>query len=1188
MTTKKDIYDVSSYTDTELYNILDISNPTEKELEAKIIFLINKYANIQNESGYQLAIFFQEIYKRFFLQEDIPQEEEPNDTTTLQENFEDFPGSFSGASGFSIQPINDPTNNLKNAIAPIATQTFDYAPNLSGTNPLLKQTIKRVISIDSQYRNKMFQPLSTNFTFNLSEPLKDVVSLKLYSVNIPYTWYTISSDYGSNFFYLKGNSPGIDQGNHDYQIAINPGNYTPTELVTAITASITNLKTQYSDVSFGQTGITYSSTSIKMTFTADIQMVYNESYYNVVFDPTVASFLKLSQPDYTTTYIYHFNSIYGGIQNTYINGNLLSPPSYVNGIPNTYSFDIIRYVPLNLKQITSDGLINVPYEFSDLSYNYTILQTIPVSFSQTNDISGITHNINTALQNTSPLLSTSGFALNPASNTYKMTVNLDRMKISPTMIPNEKVAIVFSQDDPIRKTFGFEISTELSNIIGTDTITTIDTFILDANVQIQFKCIRPNYGFGAYRYPIEDYRNFETHYNDFGINIPQGTYSIAQLSDYYNTFFKNPQNATVDSLITNGVIMTGSKLSFSPLSNGNSYCLDVSFNLTKVFDQSKYVLNFDMIHFYKNNYNIIYRDETDDLTTYFGFQYSYQLNETNVIHSSIPSHLLDVSYSRIPLIVYPILFTFSPNNRYTNGIQDDNDTKKPYLQIKLIPRPVVYDNSGNADHTPPSTTTDQNGRILYYTYNNTDFTNLIADINYTFQQNDTADPHFDYSKSNIVYDYESGNVTLTFILTNTLTESDYKVIFINTENTNTKDITQPINIWNWFGVDNSVGYNLSANSNIIGKSLPIYERYLPESSIDFYIGSNLNGIENANTFSITIPPQNYSISSFMNTVNTALNNDGISIALDSKFYLDTYTDFSGNVFNNVFNMRMNINKIYTSKDYNLVFYDPFSFIKCYVGASSVSNTTWDNTLGWILGFRDYTSYTLIESNLTLTTTNVALANNVYLQSYSGAYTYVDTIDTLPNNTNIVRTKIQLTGDTTVTTNLYNYFLIVLDDFIQNHLNDGLVTICKPETQLPAQSYAYKANQICDPITKQVVSLGTSNVPTNGLTQNQIYALNAIQIANQTSNNYNLNYSKGPYVQDIFGIVPIKTAGLQTGQYYVEFGGTLQNQERQYFGPVNIHRMHIQLINDKGTAVNLNNSDWSFSLICEQLYTSSNK
>jgi len=226
--------------------------------------------------------------------------------------------------------------------------------------------------------------------------------------------------------------------------------------------------------------------------------------------------------------------------------------------------------------------------------------------------------------------------------------------------------------------------------------------------------------------------------------------------------------------------------------------------------------------------------------------------------------------------------------------------------------------------------------------------------------------------------------------------------------------------------------------------------------------------------------------------------------------------------------------------------------------------------------------------LTLTTTNVALANNVYLQSYSGAYTYVDTIDTLPNNTNIVRTKIQLTGDTTVTTNLYNYFLIVLDDFIQNHLNDGLVTICKPETQLPAQSYAYKANQICDPITKQVVSLGTSNVPTNGLTQNQIYALNAIQIANQTSNNYNLNYSKGPYVQDIFGIVPIKTAGLQTGQYYVEFGGTLQNQERQYFGPVNIHRMHIQLINDKGTAVNLNNSDWSFSLICEQLYTSSNK
>ena len=60
-----ELYDIRKYTDTELYNILDISNPTDRELEARIIHLIQKYTNMQNESGNNLAIFFQKIYDRF-------------------------------------------------------------------------------------------------------------------------------------------------------------------------------------------------------------------------------------------------------------------------------------------------------------------------------------------------------------------------------------------------------------------------------------------------------------------------------------------------------------------------------------------------------------------------------------------------------------------------------------------------------------------------------------------------------------------------------------------------------------------------------------------------------------------------------------------------------------------------------------------------------------------------------------------------------------------------------------------------------------------------------------------------------------------------------------------------------------------------------------------------------------------
>jgi hypothetical protein len=70
---------------------------------------------------------------------------------------------------------------------------------------------------------------------------------------------------------------------------------------------------------------------------------------------------------------------------------------------------------------------------------------------------------------------------------------------------------------------------------------------------------------------------------------------------------------------------------------------------------------------------------------------------------------------------------------------------------------------------------------------------------------------------------------------------------------------------------------------------------------------------------------------------------------------------------------------------------------------------------------------------------------------------------------------------------------------------------------------------------------------------------------------------------VFALIPIKTSGMQNGSVYVDFSGTLQNQERVYFGPVNIHRMSISLVSDRGDVVNLNGTNWSFSFLCEQLY-----
>ena len=177
---------------------------------------------------------------------------------------------------------------------------------------------------------------------------------------------------------------------------------------------------------------------------------------------------------------------------------------------------------------------------------------------------------------------------------------------------------------------------------------------------------------------------------------------------------------------------------------------------------------------------------------------------------------------------------------------------------------------------------------------------------------------------------------------------------------------------------------------------------------------------------------------------------------------------------------------------------------------------------------------------------------------------------------------KITGDTGVSTQLYNYFLLCIDDFNQNHLNDGLVTITNQDTSVPLPSYANRTDFTCDPATGETVYNAST-----GLTGKQVYAAMEIYNSKNTSNSLgssvsSKSYGSGPFVKDVFGVIPLKVSNLVSGSAYTEFGGTLQNQERTYFGPVNIRRMTVQLRTDRGDLVDLNNANWSFSLIAEQL------
>ena len=199
-----------------------------------------------------------------------------------------------------------------------------------------------------------------------------------------------------------------------------------------------------------------------------------------------------------------------------------------------------------------------------------------------------------------------------------------------------------------------------------------------------------------------------------------------------------------------------------------------------------------------------------------------------------------------------------------------------------------------------------------------------------------------------------------------------------------------------------------------------------------------------------------------------------------------------------------------------------------------------------------------------------------------------------------------------------YLILVIDDYNQNHVNNSLVSISQFSNTLKIPSYyspdipytciqpgINNLTQIVNEVTLQTLfDTQTTNVQ-NGLliagkfesdytatqislpsaprtlTKSQIYTINEI---NKNRNNITNYLAKAPTTSDILAIIPVKTStGVPTGSLLVEFSGSLQDSVRTYFGPVNIDRMAIKLLDDKGNILNLNGNDWCVTLVCECLY-----
>ena len=531
---------------------------------------------------------------------------------------------------------------------------------------------------------------------------------------------------------------------------------------------------------------------------------------------------------------------------------------------------------------------------------------------------------------------------------------------------------------------------------------------------------------------------------------------------------------------------------------------------------------------------------------------------------------------------------------YLNGNTDLSGTYTFSSQILLSSEYNL--SSGNLLFIYPSNKkygNQNSGNIIVTTTGGTfySYSELQTSINNSFNNYTDSNGSYILQGTNVAFKINSTNsnyvdCSFTIKIQKVISQDQYNILFYDASGYNDGSFNNTITSWYQLAVDASfmeLGVDLSRNISNITHSGTITNlkmtKQILSNSIKFTNDNNyfyvkpydagVLSIDGANNIKITIPAYDlsnaqiiYSRTSLIGAINNALSSTIYTYGSSISIYSSNSVEYT--------KLRINVTKIYTTKDYKLVFYDQQSFVKCYTGVSSVTNTTWDTTMGWILGFRTSTTYDMSDYF-----TSVIDPTNI-------SYYINDRYKT--NN------KITLTGDTSVSVNLFNYFLLCLDDFNQNHLNDGLVTLSPADTTVTLPSYANKSNFTCDPATG-LLTYNTNIInPTtkSKLTQNQIYAIT--ETANGSSSTITTSstissksFGTGPFVKDVFALIPIKTTGMQNGSVYVDFSGTLQNQERVYFGPVNIHRMSISLVSDRGDVVNLNGTNWSFSFLCEQLY-----
>jgi hypothetical protein len=391
---------VENYTKEELIEMFDLPTNFDRNIleikESKLKDSIMNNKQINKETIVKTINFLTKA-KNIILNEQKPQNKE------LQQKIQDF---YNSSYELKSSKLDDPTEHmiqLRDEKPYLSSYPSEFFPGV--INPIKKRTIKKNLNIDTRFRDNYYSTSSTNFNIHLPTNFDNVVQIQLTCIELPTTYYTVSKQYGNNFFTI--NVVDSDGVSNEKIINIQNGNYSQQDIMTYINAQLTSLGAPFSYVSF-QINLLNAQNGSGQTIVGPINQSLNPvSSIELNFQND-----NFGTPDYNTSLPLKFGWLLG-FRNGIYTGNL----NYVSeGIVDLYG---PRYFYLVVDDYNNNVNNNFYSAFNSSILNKNILARISLMPSQS-----LSYNsINILEQNNLNLVSTPREYFGPV-NLQTMTVQL--------------------------------------------------------------------------------------------------------------------------------------------------------------------------------------------------------------------------------------------------------------------------------------------------------------------------------------------------------------------------------------------------------------------------------------------------------------------------------------------------------------------------------------------------------------------------------------------------------------------------------------------------------------------------------------------------------------------------------------------------------------------------------------------